>query len=84
MTSPDLPEGILRDLLASPDRAATPGQPPICSLNGEEDPHELAAWSPWIRERLQLSRRGVDHGEWLILTEDAVPLGPQPPIEALW
>ena len=77
-----LPDGIILDIVSSPDRNPCPGQRAICSLNGEEPAEELAAWEPHTHAKVRLQRRGIDHGDWLVLDPSGWPPAPGPPLEA--
>ncbi len=82
MPAPTLPEGIILDLISGPDRNPCPGQHTICSLHGEEPAAELAAWEPYRVARVPLHRRGVDHGDWLVLEPDLIHNEAPAPLEA--
>ncbi|MBL4770194.1 MAG: hypothetical protein JKY61_03375, partial [Planctomycetes bacterium] len=83
METTPVPPGLFHDVLSAPDRVLTPGARAILSLHGDEDPKEVAALAPWLQETLSLKRRGVDHGDWLILNPDAAPQREDHPPEAL-
>ncbi len=78
-----VPPGIFHDVLTAPDRVNCPGAKPILSLHGDEDAAEIEALQPWIEETLELKRRGVDHGDWMVLKPGTVASRSDHPPEAL-
>ncbi len=78
-----VPPGIFHDVLTAPDRVHCPGAPPILSLHGDEDQEEIEVLRPWIQETLELRRRGVDHGDWMVLKPDAFAAPAERPTGAL-
>ncbi|MDF1837822.1 MAG: hypothetical protein P1V35_08140 [Planctomycetota bacterium] len=83
METTPVPPGVFHDVLTAPDRVWTPGANPVLSVHGDEDPQEIEAIQPWIRETVRLQRRGVDHGDWLVLNPEAAPAREDHPPEAL-
>jgi hypothetical protein len=83
METTPVPPGIFHDVLAAPDRTQIPGASPIISLHGDEDANEFLAIKPWIQETLSLKRRGVDHGDWLVLKPEAAVQREDHPPEVL-
>ena len=83
METTPVPPGVFHDVLTAPDRVSIPGTAPVLSLHGDEDPAEIEAIRPWIRESVRLQRRGVDHGDWLVLKPEATVQREDHPPEAL-
>ncbi|MCP5022024.1 MAG: hypothetical protein GY930_09615 [bacterium] len=83
METTPVPPGIFHDVLAAPDRVHCPGAQAILSLHGDEDQAEIEILNPWIQETLELRRRGVDHGDWIVLKPGAFAARPERPAEAL-
>lgn len=83
MESTPVPPGIFHDVLSAPDRVVTPGGAPVLSLHGDEDPAEIETIRPWIQHTVRLQRRGVDHGDWMVLSPEAAVAREDHPPEAL-
>lgn len=70
------PRGLLGQILLAPDRDQGPGVRPVVSVQPDDDPELLAELEERGARRVQLVRRGVDHGTWAELD----PEGIAPPI----
>ena len=76
------PESPLFDeIVFAPDRERIPGALPVVSCGEGDEPAYLEAITAVETRRVELSRRGVDHGTWAELDLSASGLAARPPLD---
>ncbi|QDU65599.1 hypothetical protein [Engelhardtia mirabilis] len=69
---------LLDEILGDAGRTPLPGAAPVVALSEEDDPASVAAIEALALARIELRRRGVDHGTWVTLPSELEPAGRLP------
>lgn len=69
---------LLEEILDDDARRPLPGAAPVIALAADDDPATQAELRDLARFEVQLTRRGLDHGSWLVLSPELEPRGRLP------
>ena len=64
---------LLEEILGDSGRTPMPGAAPVVALSAEDDPQSVASIEALALGRVDLRRRGVDHGSWVTLPPELEP-----------